>query len=421
MSHFPPRFIPSTALALVTLIAVSSDVRAQDTAFEGVPAGPWILTPLVAAQFGYDSNPFYASSDAGATGERNSRFSLGLGAALPFRQSGLNLGVRRDRLRYEKTQLNEDTVDELEGELGLRFASSDTVALRTSWTRGIADTLRFDPGGETVFRGDPYRYREVSAAASREADRRWGYFARLTRRDLMFPDDDVGVDYFEYRGWDLEGEYRQPIRGTMSATLSYAGRRFEHYCNTVAPSGEPCPGVGEPFRDERGDAGYVGVRGTFAAKSPFWVRLGWLDLRYGGAITKGYSGPVGEANVRVAVGSGAFVEGILVRQVYSSFYENNNYFRYDSAQGRFGVNWANRWEVAVALLYARTRYDTPSSGLPAAPRRDDTLRAEAYANLFLPRRFGIRFTVTDERRDSNVVGLDFDRRTFLVGAFFGWL
>jgi len=373
----------------------------------------------VSAQWGYDTNPFYSPDSSEATGEGSSRYSLGLGAVLPFRTSELDLGYRRNRLHYEKTTLNEDTIDEFEGGVGLRSFAGDVIDLRTSLTRGVADTIRFDPGGEAVFRGEPYDYREVSASAQRETPGRSGYLFRAARRDLVFTGDGEAINYFEYRGWDLRGEYRHPLGRTSWGTAAYEGRRFDHFCRTLDPAGTACPGTGIPFREERADAVYLGARGQFAPRSSYSVRLGWLDLGYSGTIDQGYSGPVGDASARFALSYGMWIEATLIRQAYSSFYRNNNFFVYSAGQVGYGIEWGGRWEMVARALYSRTSYDVPDPD--GILREDDTLRMEAYANLFLPRRFGIRFTVADDRRDSTIAGRGFDRRTFLVGAFFGWL
>jgi hypothetical protein len=405
-------------LALSLAAAPGADSRAQDMPAEGIPVGPWLVSPLVAAQWGYDSNPFYSRESSGAVSEASQRYSLGLAAALPFRSSALRVGYRRDLLRFQRTVLTADTVDDVDAELDLRFASSDRVGLKTAWTEGVADTLRFDPGGETVFRGAPYRLREISATAARDVAGARGYEVRWTRRDLVFPREDVTIDYFEYRGWDLDAGYRVPFGRTISGTVSYGGRRYQHFCNTVEPSGAACPPLGTPFREESGDSILVGLRGAVSERSPYSVRAGWLDLGYRGSIEKGYRGPVGDASIRVGLSANAWVEANLTRQAYSSFFLNNNYFTYAAVQAKVGANFSDRWEIAVGGLYSRSRYGVPDA--EGRVRRDDTFRAEAYANLFLPRRFGLRFTVTDDRRDSTIDGFGFDRRTFFVGAFFGW-
>jgi hypothetical protein len=394
---------------------------AQGDGLDGIPAGPWFLKPLVFAQFGYDTNPFYEGSQADAEAEGSTRFALGVEGTLPFRESALRLAYRRDRLDYENTVLTEDTAEDFSGELRLRFPTRDEVSVGADLSRGIADTLRFDPGGEVVFRGEPFDLRSITAGASREVPGRPGYGFQVSRGDLVFPRAEAAFNYFEYRGWDFDGEYRQPFGPSTWGTVGYAGKRYRHFCDTVEPSGEPCPESGTPFREETGDTVYVGVRGALSERSPYRARVGWLDLSYAGTITEGYRGPVGDFDVRVGLSAGTWVAAALTRQVYSSFYLNNNYFVYDAASVRAGLTFADRWEVAVGTSYSRSRYDTPAPGSTTGARSDDTLRSEAYANLFFPRRFGIRVALTDERRSSSEPGLDFDRRTFFAGAFFGWL
>lgn len=409
------------AVLLVTAGPSVPPATAQGEGLDGIPAGPWLLKPLLFAQFGYDTNPFYEGPEGDADSEASARYALGLEGVLPFRESALRLAYRRDRLDYENTVLPEDTAEDFSGEMQLRFPTQDRVTVEAGLTRGIADTLRFDPGGEVVFRGEPYDLRVVTTTASREVRGRPGYGFQVSRRDLVFPREGAEFNYFEYRGWDFDGEYRQPFGPSTWGTLGYAGKRYRHFCDTVEPGGTPCPEVGVPFREESGDAVYAGVRGALSERSPYRVRIGWLDLGYAGAISEGYRGPVGDVDVQVGLSAGTWVAATLTRQVYSSFVPNNNYFVYDAASGRAGLRFADRWEVAVGATYSRSRYETPAPGSTTGARIDDTLRSEAYANLFLPRRFGIRMAVTDERRSSSDPALDFDRRTFFAGAFFGWL
>lgn len=406
---------------LVTAGFCAPPVAAQGEGLDGIPAGPWLLKPLVFAQFGYDTNPFYEGPEADTDPEGSARYALGLAGTLPIRQSALRLAYRRDRLDYRETTLTEDTAEDFSGELRLGFPTRDEVSVGAELTRGIADTLRFDPGGEVVFRGEPYDLRVLTAAASREVRGRPGYGFQVSRRDLVFPREEAQFNYFEYRGWDFDAEYRHPFGPSTWGTLGYAGKRYRHFCDTVEPSGAPCPAVGAPFREETGDAVYAGVRGALSERSPYRARVGWLDLGYAGTITEGYRGLVGDLDVRIGLSVGTWVSAALTRQVYSSFYLNNNYFVYDAASARAGLNFADRWEVAIGATYSRSRYDTPVPGSTTGARIDDTLRSEAYANLFLPRRFGIRMAVTDERRSSSDPALEFDRRTFFAGAFFGWL
>ncbi len=405
----------------MTAVLCALPSAARGEALEGIPAGPWLLKPLLFTQFGYDSNPFYEGPEAEKDPEGSARYALGLAATLPFRESALRVAYRRDRLDYRETTLEEDTAEDFSGGVRLAFPTRDEVSVGAELTRGIADTLRFDPGGEVVFRGEPYDLRVVSAAASREVRGRPGYGFRLSRRDLVFPREEADFNYFEYRGWDFDAEYRHPFGPSTWGTLGYAGTRYRHFCDTVEPSGAPCPGVGTPFRRETGDTVYVGVRGALSERSPYRARVGWIDLRYAGTISDAYRGPVGDVDVRVGLSAGTWVEAALVRQVYSSFYDRNNFFVYDAASARAGINFADRWEVALGATYSRSRYETPVPGSMTGARSDDTLRADAYANVFLPRRFAIRVAVTDERRSSNDPALDYDRRTFFAGAFFGWL
>jgi hypothetical protein len=409
------------AVLLVPAGLCATPLRAQGERLDGIPVGRWLLKPVLFAQLGYDTNPFYEGPEGDADSETSARYALGLDGTLPFRESALRLAYRRERLDYENTELTEDTAEDFSGELGLRLATRDEVKVGADLTRGIADTLRFDPGGEIVFRGEPYDLRLVTTTASREVRGRPGYGIQVSRRDLVFPREEADFNYFEYRGWDFDAEYRHPFGPSTWGTLGYAGKRYRHFCDTVEPGGTPCPDVGVPFREETGDVVYAGFRGALSERSPYRARIGWLDLRYDGTISEGYRGPVGDVDVRVGLSAGTWVAATLTRQVYSSFYLNNNYFVYDAASARAGLGFADRWEVALGATYSRSRYETPAPGSTTGARTDDTLRSEAYANVFLPKRFGIRVVVTDERRSSSDAALDFDRRTFFAGAFFGWL
>jgi hypothetical protein len=51
---------------------------------------------------------------------------------------------------------------------------------------------------------------------------------------------------------------------------------------------------------------------------------------------------------------------------------------------------------------------------------DDTLRAEAYANLQFRRRFGIRGSVLYQDRTSTDSNAEYNAQTFFLGMFYGW-
>lgn len=409
--------IPIVAICALACAAGSSFASEPP---DGIPVGPWVVAPVAESLWGYDSNPFFATKDGSRRSDRSARHALGAVATLPFRESRLSLAYRGEIVRFDRATLREDTIHDLAADLEVRFSTGDRAFFRSSYTRGLTDTLRFDPGGETVFRGDPYRFRVVEAGAERVVPGRRGYRFRATGQELDFPPG-LETSFFEFRGIEVEAEYLEPLGASAWAIVAVRGRRFDHFCEDLDPAGSPCPVAGTPFREERGNQFLAGWTRVTARGSTYSARAGWFELRFPGSDLAAFEGVVGDAEARLRFGPNLWVEGSILRQVYPSFYADNNYFLYEGISVGAGISRTDRWESGCRVSWAVGRYETAASTGGGAPRRDETLRTEAYANLFLPRRFGVRLTLSGERRRSNDARLEFERRAVLVGVFFGWI
>lgn len=419
----PSRTIAGVCVAVAALAASGRSILAADPAVaDGIPVGAWILQPLVSASYGYDSNIFLQSSVNAPKADDIGRLRAALRAALPFRNSVLVLSGAQDWRYYRQNPLSQNGNTTLGARLLLNFSSRDSLDMAATGVDGVADAYVFDPGGEVAFTGEPFRYVQAQVALQRDVYGKRGYLLRITPQRMHF-DRQVSQAFFDYEGFGAEGEYREPISPRTWLIANAETRRFDHFCYGTDPDGNPCPGDAAPFRKEHDDLVYLGVRGGLAREQAFYAKVGWGAYRFDPSNGSDYRGPLGEGSISLSPSPSSRFTILVARRVYPSFYFNNNYYLWDMMDLGYEFNTRRRWSTGVELTLSRNLYPDPTPPdyvTGGAPRRDRTARLEAYANLLLGDRWGLRISTILQQRRSNDINSEYRGASYLAGIFFGW-
>jgi hypothetical protein len=394
----------------------------------GFPAGPFVIAPSLKAGYSYDTNVFYQSNDSVPPPSSDQVLTLepALLLTVPFSNSMFQFGDTLTYLDYKDTAQPEGkTSNDAMAQLALNFGSLDKLDLKAHHVAGVADTLAFDPGGEQVFQGHAFRLHELSAAMSREVASARGYRLSLAHNALRY-ERSTEVSLFDYRGFEGEGSYLEPLSSNARLAIGYLGTRYDHFENGPPPA-EPA----EVFRTESGNTVYCQLEGRLGSKQPYNARLGWERLAFEGNAAKDFSGLIGKAELGVIVGGGTLLNVRALRQPYRSFFkvvdddiEDNNFYVYDDVG--LNVNRTFPWGSSFGgnFDFSRNTYAEPARPEPDAPpiyREDRAYRLEAYANLALLDRVVFRLTLVKNRRYSNFPGADFDDTVVFGGFVLGWI
>ncbi len=403
------------AIASIVLLSLGGRVVASEVP-EGLPAGPWVLSPALEANYGWDSNLFYTSSVAGPVSDTVLTAAPSLIASLPFRNSLSRLGYKAVWTRYGSTTLDRELVQDLGADLTLNFSTLDRLGIRAHETQGVAFN-QVDQGGATVFRGDPYDYSTQSIEGAREEYGHRGYKVRLTREVLNFPPETT-VGYFEFSGYNGYFEYREPLSRILWLVGSYEGRRYDNFlANDKAYSGNP-------YRTERSDLLWIGLHGLVAPKDIFSLRLGWGDFRFPGGPGAGFRGVVVDGLLQVHAGPSTRLEFTATRRPWPAFFFSDNYYITERLGLKVEHTWPRQSRVGLETSAERFLFESlpvPEAALPAGfARKDNGLRALLYANLMVSRQFGFRVSVERSNRDSNYVFAAYRRTAYFGGIILGW-
>ncbi len=390
---------------------------------EGIPAGPWILVPVVAASYGYDSNILLQSDALNPVSDQVGRARAAMTALLPFRQSLFTVGLSQDWRLYKRTKLSQN--GSLTGVIGtrLKFSTWDTLEVSGTATKGIADTYLFDPGGELAFTAEPYTFVQLTASASRDVTGHRGYLVRVSPQSTHF-DQSGTVNFFDSDGVEVEGEYREPLTSRVWAVANVELRDFDHFCFGTDPSGNPCQKREAPFRRERDASLYGGIRGYLAGERPFFFKIGWGASGFEGTPGSNFRGVLWDGSFRLLGGRSMHLDLTVQRKAFPSFYGINNYYLWDEAGARYEFERIGSWGAGTYASLSRAQYPeaTNPTWIPGgAPRRDTSGRLEAYATLFRRERSGVRLNVVLQRRRSNDIYAEYHASSVLLGLFFGWI
>mgnify|MGYP001061094905 CR=1 FL=1 len=383
---------------------------------EGLPVGPWILAPALLAGYSGDSNVFYASAEQGPVSDALRTAAPSLRATLPFRNSRFDLAYRATKDRYEEVELVRTLSQEFEAALSLRFSSHDRLEASVSRTLGSSDTQVFDPGGETVFRGQPYDFDRQTVGIQRMVPGKRGWDVRATRSVLDYSDDPA-VAYFDYEGFEATALYREPLSPKTWLVADWTGRWFDQY-----DSADTAPGR-EPVWKERSGLLRAGVQGLLGPGRPYRVLVGLADFRLTGGSTSSYRGWTADGTLVTRFGAATFLDVHASRRPWPSFFLEGDFYVNESTGVRVEHRWLRRSRFGVEGRWSRAGYESPipegyvGEGIV---REDRTLRVGVYANLMVHERFGVRISVDDDRRTSNYEFAECRKRVYVVGILLGW-
>jgi hypothetical protein len=404
--------------AAVLLGSAWAAARGAEEPPSGLPAGPWILKPSLTAGYALNTNVFYQSAESvpAPVSDYERHVTPAVMATLPFRNSSFTLAFDASRLDYKDTYLNQHWSYDGAADLALVFSSADRLSLRAKRTLGIAETMAFDPGGEYRFQGAGFDLATYEVEAGRAVLGHRGYRARIAWSSLSF-DPGANPDFFEFRGYETQVSYREPVSQRTWIVGDYEGRHFDHYYANVG---------GEPYRLERTDMLRVGVEGKLGEHQPYFVLAGWGQFRFPGSPGSDYNGWVLEANLTTELGPSTTLLFNLSRRPWPSFYEPNNYYLVEGASAKIERRWLDRLSAGAELAFQSSSYPEPTppeAGETQArpPRYDRTARVALYANLMILEEFGFRVSIEESRRTSNIRMQDYRGGVYFAGIVLGWI
>lgn len=383
----------------------------------GFPVGPVIIAPSLTAGYAYDSNVFLRPSSENPTSDQVLTLQPAFFLTVPFSNSSFRFGDTLRYTDYAKTvQTNGKLSNDATADLNLRFGSLDELILSAHNIAGVAETLAFDPGGEVSFAGKSYKLHSEALLAKREVVGARGYRVGLTRNALRF-DPGQEIFFFNYRGFDGEASYLEPMSSNTHLSFGYLGARYDHF--DISPGADPYA----VFRTEAGDTFFAAIEGRLSPRQPYNVSVGWERLSFTGNDYPDFSGIVVRANASFIVGGGTTIATSLSRQPYRSFFTANNFYVSDQVYVGVLRDFEGIAVVGVDASVSRSRYRAAvPAGEPSAGtvRSDQAFSLEAYANLTIRERVIFRLSVSETRKNSNYPGADYDATTVFGGFIFGW-
>ncbi len=405
----------AVSLATFSLSGLIAATAAGVEPDHGFQAGPWLLEPSLLFEYEYHSNPFFRPT--GGSSDRILTAKPALGLSLPFSQSLVYFNISKAIYDYQRVTLGGNSVLESSGGVELNFNTQDKLELDVENTSGLArSTGVFDEGGETVFRGDTFDFNSYTATFSRSVYGHRGYRVQLQRQDLVF-DRGTTVQFFDYRGWNYQGEYRQPVSPVSWFLVSLGGRKYDHFrVGDVSP---------DPFRREDSRIGYLGFDARYSPRSGLRVLLGYGSFEYPGSGGSSFGGLVADLTARHSTGSGK-LEWIVSasRKPYSSFFRNNTHYVRDFVEvsliRHFSGKSLVRLRTNVSWSDYSDRLEAPADPQNGILRNDRTASTELYARISLSSLLGLRISVLRSRRSSNYIGVEYEATRIFSGLALGW-
>lgn len=416
---------PGWAMAAL-LMLFAGPVMARSVGYppEGLPVGRWVLAPYFISQVGMEDNLFRLSGcpvdepDC-LDSQVVSRNMLGLAARLPVRNSLIELRYQAEKRQYERAAPPLRPLEEVASVLGqFSFSSGDQLVISDTYTRGSSDVRAIDEGGEFEFQDRPYDLNRFEAIWTRTIPSHQGFIVRIARIDLNFaPPEDPDkhpIPFFDYRGFESNFEYRQPLAGRKWIRVYYDLRRFNHY----DPNDRTQTGI--PFRKEVADTLQLGLGGLAGRNKPFNLRFGYGRFRLEGTDAE-FNGIVGAADIAIGIGTRTNLTVAFWRRPLPSNF--NTYYIVNSL--RMGVErpFLREFMAGVSLVYARSQYGdvlTIGGVVEDEIRKDQRFVLEAYLDWFIHPRVAIRVAAGHQQRLSSSEGNDFEANAVTVGLRLGW-
>jgi len=411
-------------LALLTLFAGPAMARSVGYPPEGLPVGRLILAPYFVSQVGVEDNLFRLSScpvDEPDCFEPQmvARNMLGLAARLPVRNSLIELRYEAAKRQYERAAPPRRALEEVADALfQLNFSSGDQLSIRDTYTRGSSDVRAIDEGGEFEFQDRPFDLNRFEAMWTRTIPSRQGFIVRFARVDLNFatPDDPLvnPIPFFDYRGFESNFEYRQPLAGRKWLRVYYDSRRFNHY----DPNDRSQTGI--PFRKEVADTLQLGLGGMAGRNKPFNLRVGYGRFRLEETGAE-FNGIVGAADLAIGIGARTNLTlNVWRRPLPSNF---NTYYIVNSFRVAVERPILRSFVAGVSVAHLRSQYGDLLivDGVEDDEiRKDQRYLLEAYFDWFVHPRVAIRVAGGHQQRVSNADHSEFEASAASVGLRLGW-
>ncbi len=398
-------------------LLVSGGVCAQSVDLPpvvGFPAGPFVVAPSVIAGYAYDSNVLLKPSDQSPSPDRVTTVQPAVLLTLPFSNSTFRLGDTLRWVDYGVTpQLGGKTANDANADLTLRFGSLDNLGLAGRHVAGVADTIVFDPGNAAqALKGNAYTLHTEGFSVFRDVFSARGYRIALTRSAFSW-NRPVPFNFVDYRGFDGELEYVQPLSPNTRLSFGYLGSRYNIY--DISPGADPAA----VFRNEHGDTLYARIQGQLGPRQPYDVRVGWESLDYTlNDAPKGFSGLIGTASLSAIVGGGTTLSVVAQRQPYRSTDSSNSYYLFDQVGGKIVRPFPRGSNIGGNLLVSRYTYGVPVGGIY---RADRAFVLEVYGNLAIQDRVQFRVSILNNRRSSNYASADYNSLQVFGGFVIGWI
>ncbi len=424
MTYFPvgARRRQRRAVAWIVATVASGGAFAQSAIdeinLEGIKAGIAVIAPSLTVGYAYDTNVLQLPTDANPPPEPDQVLTLqpALLLTIPFSNSSFRFGDVLTYVDYNKTpQTQGKTSNDAMAELTLNFGSLDQLQLSAHNVAGVAETIAFDPGGEVGFQGNNFTLHNEAVTFSRVLPGARGYRFGLERNALRFDTTAVG-NFYNYRGFDGEAAFVQPLSSATRLAFGYLGTRYDQY-DASDPS--------TVSRTESGDIVYFQIEGQLGPRQPYMARLGWERLTFGDSDPDAggaFSGVVGQASLSAIVGGGTAFTVFVQRQPYRSYDQFNSYYLSDVVAGTVERLFLKGTSVGGSLLFGMNGYSQPTpQGDSSYYRQDRRVQLEAHANIALAERVAFRVSLARNRRYSNAPGADYNNTVVFGGFVLGWI
>lgn len=424
MTHFPvgARRRHRRAVAWIVATVASGGAFAQSAIepvnLEGIQAGIAVIAPSMTVGYAYDTNVLQRPADSIPPPEPDRVLTLqpAVLITIPFSNSLFRFGDVMTYVDYDQTpQAQGKTSNDAEADLTLNFGSLDQLELAAHNVAGVAETIAFDPGGEIGFQGNNFTLHNEAVTLSRVLSGARGYRVGLERNALRFDESALG-NFYNYRGFEGEAAYFQPLSSTTRLAFGYLGSRYDQY-DSADPS--------TVSRTENGDSVYCQIEGQLGPRQPYTARLGWERLSFGGIDTipgGNFSGVVGQASLSAIVGGGTTFSVIAQRQPYRSYDQFNSYYMSNLIAGAVERLFLKGTSVGGSLLFGMNGYAQPTpQGDSSYYRQDRRVQLEAHANIALAERVAFRVSLARNRRYSNAPGADYNNTVVFGGFVLGWI
>lgn len=424
MSQFArgARRLKRRGAALIAAAFVCECVQAQSATdgvdVEGIQAGWAVIAPSLTMGYSYDTNVLQLSDDTVPPPEPDQVLTLqpAILVTIPFSNSSFQFGDVLTYVDYNNTPQGQGKIsNDAVANLTLNFGSLDQLEISAHNVDGVAETLAFDPGGEIGFQGNNFTLHSEAIVFGRMLSGARGYRFGLERNALRF-ETTIAASFYNYRGFDGEAFYFQPLSSNTRLGFGYVGSRYDQ-------SDPTDPSV--VTRTENGDTLFCQIEGRFGPRQPYMARVGWERLTFGGVDTAGgrdYTGIVGELSLSFIVGGGTTFTTFLQRQPYRSYDEFNTYYVSNLIAATVERAFLSGAGVGGRALFALNDYDQPTTIQGETfYRHDRRVQLEAHANIALAERVAFRVSLARNRRYSNAPGADYNNTVVFGGFVLGWI